>query len=99
MTWERCSGRATDGIRQERYIQYISVPSKTVVSYGPYSQRHIKTTVAVVSQVCALDYIRKQQVASIEKMDCGICAAAIEESIQGDSEIKNGKLDIVFRSA
>jgi len=38
-------------------------------------------------------------VASIETMDCGICAAAIEESIQGDSEIKNGKLDIVFESA
>ena len=53
-----------------------------------------KTTVAVVSP---LDYIRKQQVASIEKIDCGICAAAIEESIrQGGSEIENGKLDIVF---
>ena len=55
-----------------------------------------KTTVAVVSP---LDYIRKQQVASIEKMDCGICAAAIGESIQGDSEIENGKFDIVFGSA
>ena len=47
-----------------------------------------KTTVAVVSP---LDYIRKQQVASIEKMDCGICAAAIGESIQGDSEIENAE--------
>ena len=55
-----------------------------------------KTTVAVVSP---LDYIRKQQVASIEKMDCGICAAAIGESIQGDSEIENAKFDIVFGSA
>ena len=55
-----------------------------------------KTTVAVVSP---LDYIRKQQVASIEKMDCGICAAAIGESIQGDSEIENGKFDIMFGSA
>ena len=54
-----------------------------------------KTTVAVVSP---LDYIRKQQVASIEKMDCGVCAAAIEESIQGDSKIENGKLEIVFGS-
>ena len=36
--WERCFGRATDGIRQERYI---SVNFKCVVSYG-YSQRHIK---------------------------------------------------------
>ena len=55
-----------------------------------------KTTVAVASP---LDYIRKQQVASAEKMDCGICAAAIEESIQGGSEIENGKLDIVLGSA
>ena len=55
-----------------------------------------KTTVAVVSP---LDYIRKQQVASIEKMDCGICAAAIGESIQGDSEIENGKFDIMIGSA
>ena len=54
-----------------------------------------KTTVAVVSP---LDYIRKQQVASIEKMDCGICAAAIGESIQGDSEIENGKFDIMIGS-
>ena len=46
-----------------------------------------------------LDYNRKQQVASIEKMDCEICAAAIGELIQGDSEIKNGKFDIVFGSA
>ena len=55
-----------------------------------------KTTVAVVSP---LDYIRKQQVASIEKMDCGICAAVIGESIQGDSEIENGKFDIMIGSA
>ena len=55
-----------------------------------------KTTIAVVSP---LDYIRKQQVASIEKIDWGICAAAIEESIQGDSKIENGKLDIAFGSA
>ena len=38
MPWERCFGRATDRIRQERYI---SVNFKSVVSYG-YSQRHIK---------------------------------------------------------
>ena len=48
--------------------------------------------------VSPLDYIRKQQVASIEKMDCGICAAAIGESIQRDSEIENGKFD-TFGSA
>ena len=39
MLWERCFGRATDGIRQERYI---SVNSRSVVSYGPYSQREKK---------------------------------------------------------
>ena len=49
--------------------------------------------------VSPLDYIRKQQVASIEKMDCGICASAIGESIQGDSEIENGKFDILHGSA
>ena len=31
LPWERCFGRATDGIRQERYI---SVNFKSVVSYG-----------------------------------------------------------------
>ena len=36
MPWERCFGRATDGIRQERYI---SVNFKSVVSYVPYSQQ------------------------------------------------------------
>ena len=36
---ERCFGRVTDGIRQ---VRYISVNFKSVVSYGPYSQRHIK---------------------------------------------------------
>ena len=49
--------------------------------------------------VSPLDYIRKQQIASIEKMDCGICAAAIGESIQGDSEIENGKFDIMIGNA
>ena len=49
--------------------------------------------------VSPLDYIRKQQVASIEKMDSGICASAIGESIQGDSEIENGKFDILHASA
>ena len=47
-----------------------------------------KTTVAVV---CPLDYIRKQQVASIEKLDCGICAVAFGGSIQGESEIEKWK--------
>ena len=75
MTWERCSGRATDGIRQERYI---SVHSKTVVSNGRYSHRDIKTTIAVVSP---LDYIRKQQVASIEKNRSAMRTCVAYESI------------------
>ena len=38
-----------------------------------------------------MDYIRNQQVASIVE--------SFGESIQGDSEIENGKFDIVFGSA
>ena len=53
-------------------------------------------TIAVVS---LLDYNRKQQLASIEKMDCEICTVAVGESIQGDSEFENGKFDVVFGSA
>ena len=41
-----------------------------------------KTTVAVVSP---LDYIRNQQVASIEKMDCG---STLRQSIQGNRDRK-----------
>ena len=91
MPWERCFCRVTDGIRQGRHL---SVDSKVLFNLG--RTVNAKTTVAVVSP---LDYIRKQQVASIEKIDCGICAAAFGESIQGDSEIENGKFDIVFGSA
>ena len=39
MPWEICFGGATNGIRQEHYI---SVNSKSVVSYGQYSQCQIK---------------------------------------------------------
>ena len=52
-----------------------------------------KTTVAVVSP---LEYIRKQQVAALEKMHCGISAAAIGESNQIDNEVEEGKYDIVY---
>ena len=74
---------------------YQLIP-KVFFHMGRMANATSKTTVAVVSP---LDYIRKQQVASIEKMDCGICAAAIGESIQGDCEIEHGKFDIVFGSA
>ena len=73
---------------------YQLIP-KELFNLGRTANAISKTTVAVVSP---LDYIRNQQVASIEKMDCGICAAAIGESIQGDSEIENGKLYIMFGS-
>ena len=94
MPWERYFGRVTDGIRQERFL---SVDSKVLLIWAVQPTNAIsKTTVAGVSP---LDYIRKQQVSFIEKIDCGICAAAIGEWIQGDSEIENGKFDIMFGSA
>ena len=94
MPWERYFGRVTDGIRQERLL---SVDSKVLLIWAVQPTNAIsKTTVAGVSP---LDYIRKQQVSFIEKIDCGICAAAIGEWIQGDSEIENGKFDIMFGSA
>ena len=63
---------------------YQLIP-KVLFNLGRTANAISKTTVAVVSP---LDNIRNQQVASIEKMDCGICAAAIGVSIQGDSEIE-----------
>ena len=64
----------TDGIRQERHL---SVDSKVLLIWAAGTANAIsKTTIAGVSP---LDYIRKHQVSSIEKMDCGICAAAIGE--------------------
>ena len=94
MPWERYFGRVTDGIRQERLL---SVDSKVLLIWAVQPTNAIsKTTVAGVSP---LDYIRKQQVSFIEKIDCGICAAAIGEWIQGDSEIENGKFDFMFGSA
>ena len=74
MPWERYFGRVTDGIRQERLL---SVDSKVLLIWAVQPTNAIsKTTVAGVSP---LDYIRKQQVSFIEKIDCGICAAATGE--------------------
>ena len=56
---------------------YHLIP-KVLFQMGRTADATSKTTVAVVSP---LDCIRKQQVASIKKMDCEICAAAIGESI------------------
>ena len=64
----------TDGIRQERLL---SIDSKVLLIWAVQPTNAIsKTTVAWVSP---LDYIRKQQVSFNEKIDCGICAAAIGE--------------------
>ena len=53
-----------------------------VFNLGRTANAVSKTTVAVVRP---LDHIRNQQVASIEKMDCGICTAAIGELIHGET--------------
>ena len=55
-----------------------------------------KTSVAVVSP---LEYIRKQQVANLQKADCGVNAAAIGESGDIDKEIEAGNYNIVYGSA
>ena len=60
------------------------------------SECNTKTTVVVVSP---LEYIRKQQVAVLEKLNCRISAAAIGDSTEIDNEIEEGRFDIVYGSA
>ena len=48
---------------------------------------------------CTLEYIRKQQVESIKKLDCGLRAAAIGERDETDKDIEEGRVNIVFGSA
>ena len=67
-----------------------------VLSHMGRTADDIKTTVAVVSP---LDYIRKQQVAAIEKLNFGISAAAMGESNLNDKEIEEGRFEIVYGSA
>ena len=67
-----------------------------VLSHMGRTSDDITTTVAVVSP---LDYIRKQQVAAIEKLNFGISAAAIGESNLNDKEIEEGRFEIVYGSA
>ena len=67
-----------------------------VLSHMGRTADDIKTTVAVVSP---LDYIRKEQVAAIEKLNFGISAAAIGESNLNDKEIEEGRFEIVYGSA
>ena len=48
---------------------------------------------------CTLEYIRKQQVESTKKRDCGLRAAAIGERDETDKDIEEGRVNIVFGSA
>ena len=61
----------------------------------PYSHRHIKNHRCCGESVG----LHPKATSFFQKMDCGICAAAIGESIQGDSEIENGKFEIMIGSA
>ena len=53
----------------------------------------------VICVVSPLEYIRKQQVESIKKLDCGLRAAAIGERDETDKDIEEGRVNIVFGSA
>ena len=65
---------------------------RKVLSHMGSTADDTKTTVAVVSP---LDYIRKQQVAAIVKVNFGISTAAIGES-NLNKEIKEGRFEIVY---
>ena len=84
---------ASHGIRQKCILSDLLLK---VLSHMERTADDIKTTVAVVS---SLDYIRKQQVAAIEKLNFGISAAAISESNLNDKEIEEGRFEIVYGSA
>ena len=84
---------ASHGIRQKCILSDLLLK---VLSHMERTADDIKTTVAVVSP---LDYIRKQQVAAIEKLNFGISAAAISESNLNDKEIEEGRFEIVYGSA
>ncbi|XP_068686782.1 putative ATP-dependent DNA helicase Q1 [Montipora foliosa] len=53
----------------------------------------------VVCVVSPLEYIRKQQVESIKKLDCGLRTAAIGERDEMDKDIEEGRVNIIFGSA
>ena len=48
----------------------------------------------VVCVVSPLEYIKKQQVESIKKLDCGLRAAAIGERDETDKDIEEGRVNI-----
>ena len=81
------------GFRKSAIYQLIP----KVLSHLGRTADDIKTAVAVVS---LSDYIRKQQVAAIEKLNFGISTAeAIGESNLNDKEIEEGRFEIVYESA
>ena len=53
----------------------------------------------IVCVVSALEYIRKQRVASINKLRCGLSAAAVGDNEETDKDIEVGDANIVFGSA
>ena len=53
----------------------------------------------IVCVVSPLEYIRKQQVASINKLRCGLSAAAVGDNEETDKDIEDGGANIVFGSA
>ncbi len=59
----------------------------------------VATRKFVVCVVSPLQYIRKQQVENINKLNCGLRAAAIGEDDETDKEIEDGGANIVFGSA
>ena len=53
----------------------------------------------IVCVVSPLEYIRNQQVASINKLRCGLSAAAVGDNEETDKDIEVGGANIVFGSA
>ena len=53
----------------------------------------------LVCIVSPSDYIRKQQAVNINKLNCGLHAAAIGEDEEINKEIKDGGVNVVFESA
>ena len=59
--------------------------------------KHTKTFIVCV--VSPLEYIRKQQVVSVNKLNCGLRAVAICEDDETDKIIEDGSANIGFASA
>ena len=59
----------------------------------------VATRKFIVCVVSPLEYIRKQQGENINKLNCGLRAAAIGEDDETDKEIEDGGANIVFGSA